>query len=452
MRLKTVQRGAIAAALAMTLAAAMGAMLAGCSQQGDAPQLIGGPYDGVTTVAYPAPPASPAPDDCEVQDKLFGENVLDPQFLDAMSAFSYRSAATVLAEDAQANANFSPASLYYALAMTQMGAAGATRDEIADVLGASAAGLDADAVAQQCGNLLRLLAADQYSNVKLANSAWMRPDATFKPSFVDAMESQFYAALFLADFGTPETDAAMGQWIADNTQGTLTPQFKSQPEQLLSLINTAYFKSEWTSAFDASATESGTFASETGDVDASFMVQRLEKPREYRATDAYTRASLGFMDGSEMTFVLPAEGASVHDLLADADALEEALAGEATGEAYVTFRVPKFSFDSSYGLIPALEQMGMTAAFGDQADFSNLTDIPAYVSSVQQESHIGVDENGVEASAYTKVDIMEMSMLPDPSVIGELELNLDRPFLYEIRSRQGVPLFVGVCGDPSAAA
>ena len=102
--------------------------------------------------------------------------------------------------------------------------------------------------------------------------------------------------------------------------------------------------------------------------------------------------------------------------------------------------------------IPALERLGITAAFGDWADFSNLSRTPAYVSSVAQESHIGLDENGVEASAYTKVDIMEMSALPDPSVIGELELNLNRPFLYEIRTRQGIPLFIGLCTQPDEAA
>ena len=102
--------------------------------------------------------------------------------------------------------------------------------------------------------------------------------------------------------------------------------------------------------------------------------------------------------------------------------------------------------------IPALERLGVVAAFGDQADFSNLSDTPAYVSSVSQESRIGLDENGVEASAYTKVDIMEMSALPDPSVIEELEFNLDRPFLYEIRTRQGIPLFAGLCAQPDAVA
>lgn len=437
------------AMFATVLALAAALALTACTQTGDAPQPSGSDsYEGVTTVARAELPAKPAADDYEAQDELLGANALDGSFADGLSAFSYRSAAAVLGEEPQANGNFSPVSLYLALAMVQMGAAGETRDEIAGALGSA----DAAATAVQCGNLMRLLATDPQSDVRLANSVWMRPDAQFEQPFVDAMRDQFYASLFLADFGTDTADKAMAQWIADNTEGTLNPTFESQEGQLLSLIDTVYFKSEWAKAFDAEATEPGMFAAEGGAMQAAFMAQRLDRPQEIRQTETYTRASLGFMDGSEMTFVLPAEGKGVQDLLADGALLEEAFAGETTGEAFVTYRVPKFDFDSSYGLIPALERLGITAAFGDRADFSNLSRTPAYVSSVAQESHIGLDENGVEASAYTKVDIMEMSALPDPSVIGELELNLNRPFLYEIRTRQGIPLFIGVCTQPDEAA
>ena len=32
----------------------------------------------------------------------------------------------------------------------------------------------------------------------------------------------------------------------------------------------------------------------------------------------------------------------------------------------------------------------------------------------------------------------------------EVELRLDRPFLFQITSSQGIPLFMGVCGNPAA--
>lgn len=427
-------------------ALACGLGLAGCSVSGDE-------FDGATRVTQTGYPAKPDPDDFEAQEKLREDNPVDDAFLDGLSGFSYRSAAAVLAGDGgsagrgEANENYSPISLYYALAMTRLGAAGDTADEIGAVLG----GGDATTTAEQCGHLQNLLMAGNNADVRLANSVWLREGTEYRQGFIDAVAGNFSASLYTARFGTTGANEAMGNWIAEATEGAIAPQVETQEDMLLSILSALYFKSEWASPFETGATETGAFHAADGDVDASFMEQRLDKPKEYRSTDAYTRASLGFADGSEMTFVLPAEGVDARALLADAAALEEAFTAEGTDEAYITYRVPKFSFDRSYGLIEALQRMGMSAAFDDRADFSNLSDADAYVSSVLQESHIGLDEYGVEAAAYTKVDIMEMSALPDPSVVGELEFVLDRPFLYEICSPQGAVLFVGLCGDPSAS-
>lgn len=424
--------------------------LVACSQSGSTMSATSPSLEGATAVAQPTYPEKPDPDDYEAVDNVYADNQVDDTFVDELSSFAYRSAAEVLKEaDAGvvANENYAPISLYYALAMTQLGASGTTADEIQAVLGST----DAQITAQQCGNLLRLLAVNPQADIKLANSIWMRPDTAYKQDFIDTASSQFYASLFTVDFGTPEADQALGAWISQATEGTIAPEVKTQEGQLLSIINTIYFKSAWANAFDAEATKMQTFHASDGDVDASFMSQRVDKPQEYRTTDTYTRASLSFMDGSQMVFVLPSEGVDVRTLATDAAALEEAFTAEETDEAFITYQLPKFSFDRSYGLIPSLEKMGMTTAFGDDADFSNLSNVPAYVSSILQESHIGLDENGVEASAYTKVDIMEMSAMPDPEVVGEFEFNLNRPFLYEIRSAQGAPLFVGVCANPVVA-
>ena len=40
----------------------------------------------------------------------------------------------------------------------------------------------------------------------------------------------------------------------------------------------------------------------------------------------------------------------------------------------------------------------------------------------------------------------------EPSAAMEVELRLDRPFLFQITSAQGVPLFVGMCGNPAEAS
>lgn len=150
-----------------------------------------------------------------------------------------------------------------------------------------------------------------------------------------------------------------------------------------------------------------------------------------------------------MTFVLPAEGTSAANLMADPAALEEAFTAPSDNLGHITYIVPKASFDSSFDLILALQNLGVRDAFGDAADFSHLTPVPAFISEVKQESHVTWDEEGAEAAAYTSIGIAKMALLPED--VEEVELRLDRPFLFQIATAQGIPLFVGICGDPTQA-
>lgn len=78
------------------------------------------------------------------------------------------------------------------------------------------------------------------------------------------------------------------------------------------------------------------------------------------------------------------------------------------------------------------------------ADFSGISDMAASIGAVKQETYIAIDENGVEASAYTELDYTGTAMPMDSA-----ELILDRPFIFAI-TNGSVPLFIGVVNDPSA--
>ena len=396
-------------------------------------------------VASPAFPQTPSEDDGEAWMKTLDENPLDEEFVESLSGFSYKTASAVLGEESE-NSTYSPISLYYALALATQGAAGQTADEMNAVLKAP----DPSEVPLEAGNLYRVFYGDPFSKIDLANSIWMREGDSFEQDFVDVATQQFYATPFSVEFGTPEADAAIADWISANTNGTIEPEVQTTSDQLMSIINTVYFKGSWSDQFDAASTREDTFHTASGDVTAEFMTQRLDKPRDFVQTDTYTRASLDFVGGATMSFVLPAEGVSAHDIISDEALLEEAFTADPDDAAYITYTVPKTTFASSFDLIPPLESLGMKTAFSDEADFSKLTSTPAYISHIKQESYIMWDENGAEASAYTDIGISEMSAAPEN--LKEMEFTLDRPFLFEIRSSQGVPLFIGVCENPEANA
>lgn len=443
----TVKRQVIIAGVIVGLLGA--AMLAACSSGPvqDAP----GPQSESDTfaVALPTFPEKATEDNPEAWLKVLDENPIDQAYLDSLPAFSYKTAAAVFAKseaDAEGesmNGTYSPISLYYALALATQGAAGKTAEEMNTMLGAP----DAAAVPKESGNLFRVLSSDPYSTIDLANSIWMSKDEGFEPSFIDVATQQFYATPFAVEFGTSDTDKAIAAWISDNTNGTIDPQVQTDGSQIMSIINTVYFKGSWSDQFDAANTKQKTFKSMTGDVQADFMTQRLDSPSEYVKTDTFTRAGLSFTGGAIMSFVLPAEGVSARDMLTDEKALKEAFTSDAHDSGYITYTIPKTKFDSSYELIDPLMSLGMKTPFSDQADFSNLTATPAFISKIKQESYITWDENGAEASAYTDIGMNKMSAAPDG--LAEIDFTLDRPFLFQITSSQGVPLFVGICENPA---
>lgn len=137
------------------------------------------------------------------------------------------------------------------------------------------------------------------------------------------------------------------------------------------------------------------------------------------------------------------EGTNVQELMENAEILKAVLEGNGeSGMGEVVWKVPKFSYGTKMDRGDSLKALGIRKAFED-GDFSNMTSSQAFISSVRQETHVGMDENGVEAAAFTEIMYAGAAM-----PVGRAEMLLDRPFLYVIKNR-GQILFIGVCEDPS---
>jgi serpin B len=104
---------------------------------------------------------------------------------------------------------------------------------------------------------------------------------------------------------------------------------------------------------------------------------------------------------------------------------------------------PRFKYGYKIQLKDILSQMGMSIAFTDNADFSNISDIPLLIKDVTHQALIETNEEGSEAAAATIVEIINTSM-PVPVVF-----NMDHPFLYIIReTKTNTILFMGKITDP----
>ena len=336
------------------------------------------------------------------------------------------------------NTVYSPISLYAALGMLTELTDGETRQQVMALLSAA----DTEALRQQINRLWISVYQDGDAVCRLANAAFAREDADVKQAAVDALAEWYFASSYRVPMGTEEADEAIASWLNQQTGGLLseeTGNIHTEKENLLRLYNTIYYKDKagWLNAFESGQTGTDTFTAADGSKQQVDFMHRTGEGT-YRKGEGYTAAPKSLKYG-RMVFVLPEEGVTPESLLQRQGFLSEL--AEGYEGARVIWSVPKFDVKSSVDLADALKALGVADAFeADKADFTPLTDNIAYVSSVMQAARVKIDEEGVEAAAYTEI-VAKSDGAPEPSPV--VEMNLNRPFAFVIFDGNDVPLFVG---------
>jgi serpin B len=113
----------------------------------------------------------------------------------------------------------------------------------------------------------------------------------------------------------------------------------------------------------------------------------------------------------------------------------------------VVASIPRFKMETSFGLGPTLQALGMRQAFSRSADFSGISSAEGlYISAVIHKAYVDVNEQGTEAAAATGVVMKALAMRRvEPIPV----FRADHPFLFLIRdTRSGSVLFMGRLTKP----
>ncbi len=368
---------------------------------------------------------------------------IDPQYIASLKAFSAELSAKALV-GREENVMISPINIQMALALAAAGAKGATREEIMETLYLQ--DKDIDYLATENEKLFQLLYTyDAISKLTIADSLWLDKDIRFRKEYLDTAAKQFYASLYEVDFSDKETGELMSQWIYENTGKLMQPDITTAPEQIFSIISTIYLKDEWLDLFQEEEIETEPFYLTDHSEVACEYLHRTINPYSYVKEEGFLSAKLYTKGYLEVQFILPDEGMKPDDLLNSPQLLEEALYSKEEKSAQINFHIPKFSFGSSFPFKEILRDMGITTAFAQDADFSEAMDTEtAYLSEVVHETHVGIDEKGIEAGAFTNLIYFGAA----PGTEEVVEFNLNRPFLFVV-SKEEVILFLGVVNNPS---
>jgi serine protease inhibitor len=368
----------------------------------------------------------------------------DPALISADNVFGLNLLNTLLASNT-GNVAISPTSLNMALQILYNGAAGSTAQAMSQTLQLQSftlATLNSDNAALEAS----LLNPDPDVQVTLANSLWMHlSNNPVLPSFTQ-LNQTYYGAEIGDLSGAP---ANVNAWIASITQGLITnilPQ-ADYSKVVAVIANAIYFKGAWSAGFDPTLTAPAPFTEGDGtQITVQMMHQTGTFPTYTGSNYQVLRIPYGQTQHLSFWIVLPNTGVNLHAFVAT---LSAAMFDSWTSQlqsSYLDLGLPRFSTAFAASLPGPLTTLGMGVAFTPQADFSGLA-TNTYVSDVEHQTVVEVDESGTVAAGATTVSV-------SPTVVGvaAAPLEIDHPFFYAIRDDQsGALLFVGTMVNPTAA-
>lgn len=370
----------------------------------------------------------------------------ETEMMSSDQSFAFNLLANVYTEELADEDNsfmISPLSLSMALSMTMNGAEGETKSAIQETL--KLKGFTSDEINNYYKKLrVALLKTDPSTKLSIANSLWTNQNVLIKDEFVRKNNEFFNSSVRSVNFSDTKTVREINNWVSSNTNGLIEKVIdNTNPEDLMYLINAIYFKGIWTSEFNKNNTHQKTFTFEDGATVNVDMMSQTDK-FNYKEFDDLQLVELPYGNGAfSMLVLLPKGQKKILDIvnsLSNSVYWSELQSG--LSEFEVELYLPKFKTKYSKKLNNVLINMGMGLAFTNDADFSGMSDIPAKIDFVKQDTYISVDEVGTEAAAVTTVGMVMTSIPEQPQ---KVIFNANKPFIYVIRENStGSILFTGI--------
>jgi serpin B len=352
------------------------------------------------------------------------------------------------------NLVFSPDSIVTALSMAGTGAAGNTAAQMAIAMR-----LHSPSSFDGVGDLQRQLSAEQSAptssdpeapTLELADALFLQRNLQIGQPFVSGLQQHFGAAPQTVDFEQASGEAvqSIDSWVSEHTHALIPKILDSLPRSTrLVLANAIYLKAAWEQQFKTSATSPGTFQRPSGTLSTPFMHETTGLP--YGHGRGYAAVSLPYHSSTLSLLVLLPVGESVGRLLHGLTPGSLGAIVHSMHRHSVRLSLPRFHIALKRELNGPLEALGMTDAFHEGADFSDIgAGKELKIGLVEHAADFKIDETGTLAAAATTVSLEATAIRVEPQPVT---FDANRPFLFFLRDdRTGTLLFAGRVTDPSA--
>ena len=303
--------------------------------------------------------------------------------------------------------------------------------------------------------------SDGIPQLFIATALWADEEFSYKPSFIERMQQNKYIQFYRVNFkAAPElARKTINDWVGNMTHSyiqQLIPPDAIGSQTTLILVSTIFFKGSWQQPFKSDDTGQQSFLLSNGQ---SIQVPMMEQQNvfSYTENDSLQMLQLPYSNSSiEMIILLPKLNHTLKEIQQNLSqqALSELLQSSSQNKIQYHFSVPqpihvhlpRFKLESSFdSLNEIFKRMGLTEAFTDSANFSNMTNSVLSITRIIQKAIIQTDETGTVATAAAAV-VGNTTGPPPPLPI---EFNANHPFifmLYDTKLRY--ILFIGQVSNP----
>ncbi|XP_075984933.1 uncharacterized protein LOC142982357 [Anticarsia gemmatalis] len=353
------------------------------------------------------------------------------------------------AEDKKGNVMVSPASIKSTLAMILEGADGATAAEIKSALRVSPA---KDDFRHELNTFLRALEANS-SNVFVsnANALFVSNKLKLKKDYETVVQNVYLSEIGQLDFKNTKSSAeTINTWVDKKTKGlipSIIEEAHLNPTTEMVITNALYFKAPWKHGFSVRYTHTDCFYREPG-VCKNVAMMDLQAELKYAFVNNLRAHALELPyqgDRYSMILLVPQDRDAGVALIRDLPFIGLPQITDLMDATDVVLTMPKFDVEYNENLVEALKHLRITSLFSQSSNLSGIFDYgdSAHLNSIYHSVHMKVDEVGTVAAAAT-------GSLVVPLINNQVQLRVDRPFLFFIRDNKlGITLFEGKIDDPT---
>lgn len=352
-------------------------------------------------------------------------------------------------KQAEKNVFFSPYSLSTAMAMLYVAAEGETKAQIQrafyypslNVLNPNSAALH-----EQFNK------PNPNYQLATANDLWIQQGLRPNQNYLDTVQRYYGGKVTPLDFkNSPEPSRqTINKTIANYTQQMIPevlPASSIDTNTVTVLTNAVYFKGDWKNTFAPS--EKRPFNKFDGSIiDVDMMHEQA--PYAYTEDAQVQVVQLPYKgDELSMMVVLPKakDKIAMQRLVGTLSAKQISQWNSNLVNQEIILDLPKFKLEENYGMNSLLANMGMTKAFGSDADFGLFSqDLSLSVDAIAHKAVIEVDEKGTKAAASTSISIVPMSL---GYSMNTIKFKVDHPFMFVIKdNKTDAILFLGQVNEP----